>query len=211
MRHKGLVEFNIMKYQAASVPRATLEVEAWKLFDDAVKNYQIGSAAKFSTFASIYLYRLDRYTKTHQNVARIPEGLASNIGRYDRASLQLREELGREPTHKELGRAVGLSAKRVATLETSRRRDLFEGGFEGDTEVTLGRTMANKHVLEDVRPLLNQQELLVYDHLIGFGGVKKMEDNNALAAKLGLSAGRVSQIKKSIAEKIGPHVRKSIR
>jgi DNA-directed RNA polymerase sigma subunit (sigma70/sigma32) len=210
-RHRGLIESAIIKYQGAAVPRIALELETYRLFDEAIQDYKIGSSAKFSTFASMYLYRLDRYTKQHQNVARIPEGLAASIGKYDRATFQLKEELQREPTHKEIGRRIGLSAKRVQTLEQSRRRDLFEGGFEGESFDMQGKTTANQHVLEDMRPLLNPQELQIYDLIIGYKLREAVTDNREIARRLKLSPGRVSQIKGDIARKIGPEIQKRLK
>jgi len=205
------VQSAVFKYQNASIPRAALEMEAWKLFDEAVNNYQLNSPAKFSTFASFYLFRLDRYTKSHQNVARIPEAISSKIGDYDRAVLSFKETQQREPTHKEVGKIIGLSPKRVKTLEIARRKDLFEGGFEGDGETDANRQVANQYIIEDAREVLDDQEREIYDMIIGYGGKRKVMDNTTIAKRMKISSGRVSQIKGNIARKIKPYVSKNLR
>lgn len=209
-RHRGLVLSYVNKYAAASVPRPALEAQAWLLFADAVQNYQPGSAAKFSTFASYYLMRLDRFTKTHQNVARIPEGQAALIGRYDRTASQLVSDLGREPTTEEIASSMRVPVKRLQTLERMRRRDLFEGGYEGDTEVDAQRDAYNKNLLVDIRSELTEQELQVYDRLIGYNR-PQVTDKQRIARELGMTPGRVSQITGGIAKKMAPHLQKRLK
>lgn len=209
-RHTGLVMYHVNKYAAASVPRAALEAEGWRLFDEGVTAYKPGSAAKFSSFVSYYLMRLDRYTKTNQNVARIPEGLSSQIGKYDRAHSQLVNDLGREPTTQELASATKMAPKRLLALEGVRRRDLFEGGYEGEAEVDAQRAAYNRSLLVDARDLLNPQERTVYDKLIGHN-TPQVTDKQRIARELGISPGRVSQISNEIARKIKPHLDRGIR
>jgi DNA-directed RNA polymerase sigma subunit (sigma70/sigma32) len=206
-RHRGLVMSYVQKYAAASVPRAALEAQAWLLFADAVQAYQPGSSAKFSTFAVYHLMRLDRFTKSNQNVARIPEGQASLIGRYDRTASQLVSDLGREPTSEEVASSMRIPIKRIKTLERMRRRDLFEGGYEGDTEVDAQSAAYNKHLLVDIRSELTPQELSIYDRLIGHNR-PQVTDKKRIARELGMSPGRVSQITSGIALKMKPHLAK---
>ncbi len=207
-RHKNMVYKTVHRYSAANVPKQALEAEAWKLFDDAVKNYKPNKGAKFSTYLNYQLRKLDRYTKKYQNVARIPEALASRIGDYDRASQQLTTNLGRQPTHGELADQLEMPVRHVRQLHKSRRGDLYEGKFEAGVDIIETQEKTD-WLLKEVRDELTPQERRVYDYLIGYRK-KKITNKKELAKKLGMSPGRVSQITRSIAMKIQPHLRRRL-
>lgn len=205
-RHKNMVYHTVNRYAAASVPRAALEAEAWKLFDDAVNNYKGDKNAKFSTYLNYQLRKVDRYTKKYQNIARIPEALAARIGDYDRASETLSVNLGRHPTHHEVANHMEMPVNHVMQLHKSRRGDLFEGKFEEGVEI-VKKEQHTDWLLKELRDELNIQEQQVYDHLIGHGK-RKTTNKKLLAKKLGMSPGRISQITRKIALKLKPHVNK---
>lgn len=209
-RHSGLIFKQVNTYASSGVPRPALEAEANKLFDDAVNNYKPTSAASFSTFLVYYLKRLDRYNRKNQDTARIPEALSLRIGEHDRVRNQLAEELMREPTPQEIAKQMGMSKSRVMQLQNSRRQDLYEGGFEGQTTNHSLRA-ANMHALHDLGEELTGQEKEVYEYLTGLNGKPKITNKIALAKKLGMSPGRISQITSSISKKLQPKVNRRLR
>lgn len=204
-RHSGMIHQMVNRYAASSVPRTSLEAEAWKNFDEAVEKFDPDAGAKFSTFLNYQIRKIDRHTKRYQNIARIPEALSSKIGDYDRVYQQKSIELQRQPTVKEMSKELQMPQKHIKQLVQSRRSDLWEGKFEGEHE----RTIADNWLLEELREELNPQEQEVYDHLIGFKK-KKITNKKLLAEKLGMSPGRISQITRNISEKIGPHLKKHL-
>ncbi len=206
-RHRGMVLQMVNQYRAAAIPAASLEAEAWLLFDDAVNHFKPDQGAKFSTYLNYQLRKLDRHTKKYQNVARIPEVLAGKIGDYDRKQQELAQDLKRQPTNKEMAGALGMKVKHVEQLNRSRRGDFFEGKFEGQDVVNQNEKI--DWILREVRDELNPQELQVYDHLIGYN-VKKITNKRDLATKLNMSPGRVSQITRQIADKINPHIKSNL-
>lgn len=209
-RHKGMVMKKVNQFASSAVPKPALKGQAWKLFDKAVDDYDPSENAQFSTYLHYQLLKLDRYTKKYQNVARIPESVASKIGDFDRVHQQLSEQKGREPTHDELSDELDMSKSRVKQIDRSRRQDLFESGIKGlvDEPDDLNRNV--DYVLEDVRTLLSPQQKEVYDHLIGYEDKEKIESKKELANKLGMSAGRLSQITKQISKKIRPHLERRL-
>lgn len=207
-RHKNMVYKMVNRYKAANIPQTALEAKAWTLFDDAVQKYKPTKGAKFSTYLNYQLRKLDRYTKKYQNVARIPEALASKIGDYDRASNKLTKKLNRQPTHGEMANALDMPVKHVKQLHKSRRGDLYEGKFE-DTDMIEEMSLKTDWLLRELRDELSPQEKKVYDYLIGHNK-KKVTSKKKLARKLGMSPGRVSQITRSIATKIQPHLHKRL-
>ena len=205
-RHRGMVFKKVNTYSSAPVPVPALEAEAWKLFDDAVNSYDPKKGAKFSTHLNYQLRKLDRFVKKYQNVARIPENVSSKIGDYDRTVNTLSKQFNRQPTHKEVSTHMKIPLKHVKQIHTSRRGDLFEGKSEFDTLQTGADT---DWLLRELRDELNPQEREVYDHLIGYKK-RKYTNKKLLAQKLGMSPGRLSQITRSISEKIGPQLRKRL-
>lgn len=204
-KNRGMVMQAVNTYRAANVPSSSLEAEAWTLFDDAVNNFKTTEGAKFSTYLSYQLRKLDRHTKKYQNIARIPEALAGKIGDYDRLSNELAQKNGKQPTNQEMAKAMGMSVKHVKQLNTSRRGDIYEswnpedGGINPDERTNW--------MLVELRDELNDQERRVYDHLIGHN-TKMITNKRQLAEKLGMSAGRISQITGDISRKISPHLKK---
>lgn len=207
-RHKSMVFMFVNRYQSSSVPRSALEAESWTLFDDAVNNYKPNQGAKFSTYLNYQLRKLDRYTKKYQNVARIPEGLAGKIGDYDRAEQEFKIKHDRIPTHKEMSKQLKMPVSHVRRLNRSRRSDFFEGIFEGNP-LDPGEKDTADWLLIELREELTPQERRVYDHLIGYN-TQQVTSKKDLAKKLGMSPGRISQITRSIAKKIQPHLRKRL-
>lgn len=205
-RHKKMVFLYVNKYNGSPVPKEAREAEAWKYFDDAVQNYDPHSAAEFSTYLDYQLRKIDRFVKKHQNVARIPEALAGKIGDYNRTSQQMAQQLGRQPTHHEMSKAMDMDVKHIKQLHKSLRGDLFEGKFESETDQNSEEL---DWLLVDLRDELNEQEKRVYDHLIGYK-VPQISNKQELAIKLNISPGRLSQITGSIAKKIHPHLNKRL-
>ena len=208
-RHKGMVFQSVNTYSAASIPRASLEAEAWTLFDDAVENFKDSAGAKFSTYLNFQLRKLDRHTKKYQNIARIPEALAGKIGDYERANLELSQKLQRQPTHKELAVSMGMPVKHIQQIHKSLRSDLFEGKFEGQQQENPLQAKHDQWLLEELREELQGQEQEVYDYLIGYKK-RKITNKKELAAKLNMSPGRISQITGNIAKKLEPHLKKHL-
>lgn len=205
-RNKNMVYKKVNTYSASPVPTSALEAEAWKLFDDAVNSYDPKKGAQFSTHLNYQLRKLDRFTKKYQNIARIPENLSSQIGDYDRSVQTLGKQFNRQPTHSEVANHMGIPVKHVKQIHTSRRGDMFEGKSEFDVNQLSDHS---DWLLRELRDELNPQEKMVYDHLIGYKK-RKYTNKKLLAQKLGMSAGRLSQITRSISTKIGPQLRKRL-
>jgi len=205
-RHEGMVYSQSNKYRASPVPQPALESQAWQHFDDAVKTYKPDKGAKFSTHLNYRLRKLDRYNKTYQNMARIPEDLAYKIGDHDRVEDNLQQSLGRQPTNKELADGMGEDTSAVRRLRKARRQDLYQGQYEGEQDDPDVDTPETQSLIKDIRAELKPQEQEVYDHLTG---ENRHTNKTELARKLGMSPGRLSQITGSIAKKMKPHLQRN--
>jgi DNA-directed RNA polymerase sigma subunit (sigma70/sigma32) len=206
-KYKNMVFKAVNTYRAASVPTMALELEAWKLFDDAVNTYDVNKRAGFSTHLTYRLRRLDRFTKKYQNVGRIPEARAAQIGQLDRATGQLQQKLGQPPSHTQVAKHLGWNPKQVKELHGLRRGDLFEGIMEHESRGIGGVSDRAQWILKSFREELNPQEKRVYDYLIGHN-TRKVTNTHQIAQKMGLSPGRVSQIRGQIARKLKPKLQR---
>lgn len=216
-RHSGMVHKFVNKYAQANVPKEALEAKAWGKFDDAVESYDDSKGAQFSTHLHYHLMKLDRYTKKHQNVGRIPEAKAGKIGDLNRAKDHLKEKHKEQPSHEQVADHLGMQTKDVKELEDLQRKDLYEGGFSDAADDDKGFEVTPEDleaqtdwVLEQARGELRGQEQELYDHLIGYRDTEKITSTQRLAQKFNVSPGRISQMKRSIGETIKPHLRKRL-
>ena len=206
-RNKNMVYMFVNRYRSAPIPEEAIEAEAWSLFDQAVESYEPDKGAQFSTHLNFQLRKIDRYVKKYQNTARIPEALSGKIGEYDNKFNEMRKKKNRIPTDKEMSRELGIPETHIKRLKKSRRQDLFQGMYEGETELNNPEEKID-WILENSRDDLTMQEKQVFDHLTGYGGKRKIESKKEIARELNMSPGRVSQISNSIARKIKPQINK---
>jgi DNA-directed RNA polymerase specialized sigma subunit len=96
-----------------------------------------------------------------QNIARIPEDDALQIGKYDRAKAKLEDELGAKPTHSQIATEMGISVNRLKRIEQRRIRDLSSGGFE--VPVTQSTSPRDREILPLIREQLNPRDQQVFD------------------------------------------------
>lgn len=209
-RHSGMVHQFINKYKAANVPTAALKAKAWGKFDDAVESYDPSKGAQFSTHLNYQLRKLDRFTKKHQNIGRIPEEKARRIGDLQRVQQELEYEQNEQPTAEDISDRIGWDTDEVEELQNVQRQDLYEGKFEGETLDEDDLLQKADWVLEQARDELSGRELELYDHIIGHDNTRQITSTQELAREFGVSPGRISQMKRSIGKKLKPHFRRHL-
>jgi DNA-directed RNA polymerase sigma subunit (sigma70/sigma32) len=202
-RLKGVVGQVLQVYNAASVPRITLELEARRQAAMALAEYKPGMGAKVSSFLSTRLrQRLFRYVSEHQNVARIPEAQVRLITPFKNALTDLTERLGRDPSTHELADHMRVPPAKIRNMRRMLRPTSI--GAEDESEGA---------ILEDVdfdKAMfvyydLTEQEKSAFDMLMGAHGQTRVSAGE-IASRLRVSPARVSALKQSIAEKIQKHI-----
>lgn len=160
---------------------------------------------QLNTYITNQLYSLRRVNRKQTQIISVPERMSQEYSRLTAAEENLRDQLGREPTTIELADNVGLSPKRIQKIRrfkypmTESQAAAMGPGFMPGVQAK------KSHWLEVIYHDLDTTDQQIMEHSFGMFG-KPMLSNQAIATRLGLSPGAISQRKAKIQQYLDDEV-----
>lgn len=199
---KPTIDYRVNMYAPANVYRPALRAKANNLTINALRRFD-PTKAQLNTHVTNHLKGLNRWTGKHQNVSRITEERIAIIGQYNASKAKLAENLGYEPTARQIAQDLKMPEKTIKKLELENRPDLVASAFEGDAFATdLDAPTIDKEIMDLIEFDLSPDELRLWEYLYGIKGKKQTTKGGELARKLGWSQSKVSQVRKAIYSKV---------
>lgn len=198
--YRPLIQRKAVEYGGGlpMVPKTALEAEITKQVIGAFQSYNPDRGASLLTHVYNRIPKAKRFVVQHQNLAYIPEGKAYEIGRIQRGSANLQEDLGREPTPEELAGHLGMPVKRLTSIQTAMVKDIPSSALESDPFPKLGPR--HDEVLSLLPSVLTEREKGVFD--LVYHPTNPVRSTTELAKQLNLNPSKVSRLKASIIAKV---------
>lgn len=174
---------------------------------EAANKFDPTRGVKLNTYLLTQLQPLRRLAQQRMNPVRIPESVQYEASALSGAEKELTDLLGREPTDQELSDHASISMKRLRRLREF-GRPVAEGQISGSSDnETPDLVTARDYKPEEDDwvtavyydlPAVNKK---IFEWRTGYNGNPRLGVSE-IAKRLGISAGRVSQIASAIGKKL---------
>lgn len=196
-RFEPIITSKMKQWKPPMAQEEAFRTELRKQVVKAMHTYDPTRGTAVSTHVVSRMPAAIRWGNQHANTAYIPEGKTKNIGPLLAMQDDLREELGRDPTHEELAHATGISFKHVQKTMGALRKDVLSSSFQSDP--TPQESQRHMELIELLPPALpDNLHREVFYHMYGLEGRPKIDSPGAIARKIGKSPSQISRMRTTI-------------
>lgn len=149
-RNLPLIKKFIKPYTAYECEADLLQESYFGLWE-AVQHYETSKNVRFSTYMKYWIVQsVQRYLEKCGSTVRIPSHTRAKMSRIQRATSQLRQEQGREPTAADIAALLGVSVEEVQEIQGYSQSVLsLDTPIAEDNSLTLADTLQADLSLEN--------------------------------------------------------------